>query len=227
MKYDVFMWKIQYFFLNLCRKICKDSALIMVKISNKVTDIERVRREITRGKYGAIFTTSSFRGLTANYATKLLSLYETEGLLVRISKGVYLKARRTRFGVSYPSIDEIVSQIAKRDKAKILPSGAAAANMLGLSEQVPMKVCFLTSGTARYLNIGSRTVELKSSAPKNFAYNNKVIGILVQALRCIGKENITSEIQAKVSAIIANIPKDRRFEADLKLLPAWISKIII
>lgn len=157
----------------------------------------------------------------------MLSAFEKEGLLVRIAKGVYLKARRTRFGVSYPPIEEIVSQIAKRDKAKIFPTGDTAANMLGFSEQVPMKTCFLTSGTARDLKIGGRIVELKRAAPKNFAYNNELMGVLVQALRCIREENITDEIMSKIPAILADVERDRRFDADLKLAPAWIEKLIL
>ena len=194
---------------------------------NEISDKERIRREVTRGKYGLIFTPSSFPWLTANYVTKLLSAFEKEGLLVRVAKGVYLKAKRTRFGISYPPIEEIVSQIAKRDKAKIFPTGDTAANMLGFSEQVPMKTCFLTSGTARDLNIGGRIVELKRAAPKNFAYNNEIMGVLVQALRCIRDENITDEIMAKIPAILADVERDRRFDADLKLAPAWIEKLIL
>lgn len=193
----------------------------------ETSDKERIRREVTRGKYGLIFTPSSFPWLTANYSTKLLSAFEKEGLLVRVAKGVYLKAKRTRFGISYPPIEEIVSQIAKRDKAKIFPTGDTAANMLGFSEQVPMKTCFLTSGTARDLNIGGRIVELKRAAPKNFAYNNEIMGVLVQALRCIREENITDEIMAKIPAILADVERDRRFDADLKLAPAWIEKLIL
>ena len=193
----------------------------------EISDKERIRREVTRGKYGLIFTPSSFPLLTANYATKLLSAFEKEGLLVRVAKGVYLKAKRTRFGISYPPIEEIVSQIAKRDKAKIFPTGDTAANMLGFSEQVPMKTCFLTSGTARDLNIGGRIVELKRAAPKNFAYNNEIMGVLVQALRCIREENITDEIMAKIPEILADVERDRRFDADLKLAPAWIEKLIL
>lgn len=211
----------------MCRNICKDSALNMKDNIKEISDKERIRREVTRGKYGLIFTPSSFPWLTANYATKLLSTFEKEGLLVRIAKGVYLKARRTRFGVSYPPIEEIVSQIAKRDKAKIFPTGDTAANMLGFSEQVPMKTCFLTSGTARDLNIGGRIVELKRAAPKNFAYNNEILGVLVQALRCIREENITDEIMSKIPAILADVERDRRFDADLKLAPAWIEKLIL
>lgn len=211
----------------MCRNICKDSALNMKDNIKEVSDKERIRREVTRGKYGLIFTPSSFPCLTANYATKLLSAFEKEGLLVRIAKGVYLKARKTRFGVSYPPIEEIVIQIAKRDKAKIFPTGDIAANMLGFSEQVPMKTCFLTSGTARDLNIGGRIVELKRAAPKNFAYNNEIMGVLVQALRCIREENITDEIMAKIPAILADVERNRRFDADLKLAPAWIEKLIL
>ena len=211
----------------MCRKICKDYALNMKDNIKEISDKERIRREVTRGKYGLIFTPSSFPWLTANYATKLLSAFEKEGLLVRVAKGVYLKATRTRFGISYPPIEEIVSQIAKRDKAKIFPTGDTAANMLGFSGQVPMKTCFLTSGTARDLNIGGRIVELKRAAPKNFAYNNEIMGVLVQALRCIREENITDEIMAKIPAILADVERDRRFDADLKLAPAWIEKLIL
>lgn len=121
--------------------------------------------------------------------------------MVRISKGVYLKAKKTRFGVSYPSLEEIVGQIAKLDKAKICPTEETAANLIGLSEQVPMKTCFLTSGTTRKLNIVGRTVDLKRAAPKYFAFNNEVVGVLVQALRSIRAENITDEMKAKIPAL--------------------------
>ena len=90
-----------------------------------------------------------------------------------------------------------------------------------------MKTCFLTSGTARNLNIGGRTVDLKRAAPKYFAFNNEVVGVLVQALRSIGAENITDEMKAKIPAILTDVEKDRRFEADLKLAPAWIEKLIL
>ena len=75
--------------------------------------------------------------------------------------------------------------------------------------------------------LGGRTVELKRVAPKNFAYGNEVVGVLVQALRSIGAENITDEMKAKIPAILTDVEKDRRFEADLKLAPAWIEKLIL
>lgn len=127
----------------------------------EISDKERIRREVTRGKYGLIFTPSSFPWLTANYATKLLSAFEKEGLLVRVAKGVYLKAKRTRFGISYPPIEEIVSQIAKRRQGKDISYRGYSSKHAWILGTGSNENCFLTSGTARDLNIGGRIVELK------------------------------------------------------------------
>jgi len=198
----------------------------MSKNATQQTDIEKIRRAIARGKYGSIYFASSFPNFNADYVSKLLATFEKEGLLVRISKGVYLKARKTRFGISYPPIEEIIAEIAKRDKAKIIPTGETSANLLGFSEQVPMKTCFLTTGTYRTLRIGERTVLLKNAAPKNFEFNNDIVGILVQALKSIGKDNVTEEIKAKIPVILAKVPKNKYLDADLRLAPVWIKKLI-
>ena len=200
--------------------------LNMSKNATQQTDIDKIRRAIARGKYGSIYFASSFPNFNADYVSKLLATFEKEGLLVRISKGVYLKARKTRFGISYPPIEEIIAEIAKRDKAKIIPTGETSANLLGFSEQVPMKTCFLTTGTYRTLRIGERTVLLKNAAPKNFEYNNDIVGILVQALKSIGKDNVTEEIKAKIPVILAKVPKNKYLDADLRLAPVWIKKLI-
>lgn len=198
----------------------------MTEKHTKQSDIEKIRRIITRGKYGTVYFASSFSGFNLSYVSKLLAVFEKEGLLERISNGVYLKARKTRFGISYPPVQDIVREIAKRDKAKILPTGETAANLLGLSEQVPMKSCFLTTGTYRMLKIGEQTVLLKDAAPRNFEFKNDTVCILVQALKSIGKDNVTDEIREKIPAILADARNNRHFDADLLLAPAWMREII-
>lgn len=190
------------------------------------TDAEKIKRIITRGKYGSVYFASSFPGFNIEYVSKLLAQFEKEGLIVRISKGIYLKARQTKFGIAYPPIVDIVREIAKRDKAKVIPTGETAANMLGFSEQVPMKTCFLTIGTHRTLQLGSRTVQLKNVAPKNFEYHNEVLNILVQALRSIGEDNVTENMKSRIPNILKDVPKDKKLESDLTIAPAWIRKII-
>ena len=93
--------------------------------------------------------------------TRALSRLEKEGMLVRISQGIYLYPMRNRFGILKPSIDDIAVAIAQKDKARIIPSGLTALNKLGLSTQVTMNAVYLTDATAREIKIGNRTIVLK------------------------------------------------------------------
>ena len=186
----------------------------------------KVRRTLTRVKYGTVLFTSSFPQFDLEYVTKLLAQFEKEGLITRIAKGIYVKAKKTRFGVVYTSAFELVTEIAKRDKAKIIPTGETAANRLGFSTQIPMNTCFLTSGSSRTLSLGNRTVTLTHGAPKNFAYKGKLMPELVQALRSIGKNNITETVEKRVAQLLNETPETTTIEHDLLLTPVWIRQII-
>lgn len=186
----------------------------------------KVRRTLTRVRYGTVLFTSSFPQFDLEYVTKLLAQFEKEGLITRIAKGIYVKAKKTRFGVVYPSAFELVTEIAKRDKAKIIPTGETAANRLGFSTQIPMNTCFLTSGSSRTLSLGNRTVTLTHGAPKNFAYKGKLMPELVQALRSIGENNITEAVEKRVAQLLNETHETTTIEHDLLLAPVWIRQII-
>jgi hypothetical protein len=185
-----------------------------------------IRRNITRGKFGSVYFASSFSDYDTEYVSKLLASFEDEGIISRIAKGVYVKARKTRFGILYPSVYELVAEIARRDKAVIIPTGATAANRLGFSTQVPMNTCFLTSGSSRKLTLGNRTVTLKHGAPKNFAFRGKLMQELVQALRNIGEDNITQDVELQVAKLLHESLEKETFDHDLALMPAWMRQII-
>ena len=186
----------------------------------------KIRRMITRVKYGTVLFASSFPQFDVEYVTKLLAQFEKEGLITRIAKGVYVKAKKTRFGVVYPSAFELVTEIAKRDKAKIFPTGDTAANRLGFSTQVPMNASFLTSGSSRRLKLGNRTVTLTHGSPKKFAYKGKLMPELVQALRSIGEDNITESVEKRVAQLLSATPETETIEHDLLLAPVWVRHII-
>jgi len=141
----------------------------------KETVSQKVRNRIVHGKFGEIFFVSSFPKYDVEYTTKLLSLFEKEGLITRIAKGVYAKVKKTRFGILYPSVYELVEQIAKRDKAKVIPTGETAANRLGFSTQIPMNTTFLTSGSPRKLILNGRTITLlKRSKPHTYIFGKSI-----------------------------------------------------
>lgn len=188
--------------------------------------VKKIRNKITRDKFGTVYFVSSFPQYDVEYVTKLLAIFEKEGLISRVAKGVYVKARKTRFGVLYPSAFELVTEIAKRDKAIIIPIGETAANRLGFSTQVPMNVCFLTTGSSRKLKLGGRTITLKHGAPKNFAFRGTLMRDLVQALRSIGEDNITLETEKQIAKLLAETPETDTIKQDLLLAPVWMRKII-
>lgn len=183
---------------------------------------------ITQSEPGTIFFISDFAYLNNDTMVgKALSLAEKIGKLIRISKGIYFKPVYSEFGVVFPSTEKIVEAISKRDKAKIMPTGNMALNILGLSTQIPMNPVFLTTGSSRVIQIGKRKITLKHSAPRNFAFKGKIIPLIIQALKNIGRLNVTVEHVQKIRSILLKNIEEQTMQHDIELAPLWIKKILL
>ena len=148
------------------------------------------------------------------------------GVLFKMAQGIYVKPRKSRFGLVFPSIEKIVQAIAMRDNAEVLPSGTTALNALGLSTQVPMNYAYLTSGSERTIKLANRQVVLKRGVPKNFCYKTRLIALLTQALRALKQENIgDSEIQI-IRELIAKETDKESLAKDVDAMPGWMKRII-
>ena len=159
-------------------------------------------------------------------AKAVLGEFVEKGLLCRLAKGVYYKPIETRFGILYPEVGNLVKAIARRDNAQVLPTGETAQNMLGLSTQVPMNYVYLTSGSARKIEVGPRTVTFKRCVPKNFAVKNEFLAILIQAMKSIGEDRMTAQHRTVIKGLLQkNLPIET-FEQDLKVAPIWVRKTI-
>ena len=176
---------------------------------------------------GSIFFVSDFLDLSNDkQVSRMLSELEDIGLIVRLAKGIYCKPIQTRFGPLYPDISKIVEAVAQRDHAQVLPSGYTAANMLGLSTQVPMTYTYITSGSSRKLTVEGKTINLQRAVPRNFAYKTRLAALMVQALKATGEENIgREEISALKNAIDKHTDKEA-FRSDVLLMPIWMKSII-
>jgi len=160
------------------------------------------------------------------FISRVLSEFADKGLLCRLAKGVYYKPIETRYGILYPDVADIVKAIARRDNAQVLPTGEAAQNMLGLSTQVPMNYVYLTSGSARKIEVGPRTVTFKRCVPKNFAVKNEFLAVLIQAMKSIGEDRMTDRHRIIIKGLLQqNLPIET-FEQDLKVAPIWVRKTI-
>ena len=156
----------------------------------------------------------------------LYRLTNEKSLLVRLAHGIYLFPKTDKeLGILYPSTEEIAKAIARRDKARIIPTGVYALNRLGLSTQVPMNVVFLTDGSARKIKIGKRSVLFKKASPKNVATVGEISGLAIQALKEIGKEKVLDKEIKHIQELLKN-EKPTRLEHDIRLAPAWIREIM-
>lgn len=149
-----------------------------------------------------------------------------KGTIRRLARGLYdLPKEHPVLGPLSPSAETVAQALARRDRTRLQLAGASAANALGLSEQVPAKVVFLTDGPTRLVKVGTMTIQLRRTTPKNMAAAGRLSGLVIQALRELGKEHVTT---ARLQHLKQTLPVEKRRElmADLKLAPAWMHPFI-
>jgi predicted transcriptional regulator of viral defense system len=186
---------------------------------------KEIRNRIIENGEGRLYMVSDFADLNNDaLVTRVLSRLVEEQLLIRISQGIYLYPSKNRFGVHKPSIDTIAKAIAEKDKARIIPSGLTALNILGLSTQVPMNAVYLTNATPRTITVGNRKIVLKKSVPRNFAYQSDLFSLVVSAMREIGEDNMDDETIAKIKDILSKEPNQDIIRKDYLIAPQWVRK---
>lgn len=191
---------------------------------------KRIVNNIKKCGRGSIFFPNSFVSYgDIKSVSKSLERLTKEAVIIRLANGIYLYPKIDKelgLGVLYPSVEEIALQVARRDKAHIAPTGAYAMNLLGLSTQVPMNVVFLTDGSPRKIKLGNnRIITFKHTVPKNLAFVSKTAQLATFALKEIGQSNVNEEHLKQLQKVFSSI-NEKSIEADYKLMPAWIRKII-
>ena len=184
-------------------------------------------KKIKKARRGTLFFNESFLAIgQANTIRKALERLVKSGEIQRVAVGIYVRPEIDPvIGKVSPGIDAIVMAIAKRDKARIVPTGIYALNRLGLSTQVPMNVVYLTDGAPRKIQIAGRWVTLKKTTPKNVAAVGEISRLVIQALREIGKDKITEQEIEYLQQLLRK-EKPTRLEHDFDLAPTWIREIM-
>jgi len=187
----------------------------------------RILGKIKKAKRGSLFFIEDFlRFGTAKAVSKALERLENTYEVTRIARGIYSRLDKDPvLGEVRPGTEAIARAIAKRDKARIVPTGVLALNALGLSTQIPMNVVYLTDGAARKIIIGKRKILFKRASPKNLSAIGKISSLCIQALKEIGKDKLTEK---EKQIIIKHLKKEEpsRLEYDMRLAPEWIRIIM-
>jgi hypothetical protein len=186
----------------------------------------RIHSRIRRGGLGSVFVPTEFLDLGSREAIDVsLHRLARKGVIRRLARGVYdFPKTHPVLGPLQPSAETIAKALAGRDHLRLQPAGAYAANALGLSEQVPAKAVFLTDGPSRTVKIGPTTIQLRRTTAKNMATAGRLSGLLIQALRELGKEHVTAD---RLAHLKRTLPKHKRRELvkDIPLAPSWMHPI--
>jgi hypothetical protein len=193
--------------------------------NTKSTDNKILSRIYGHGR-GWVFTPNHFQDLgSRNAIASALKRHKHAGLIRQLARGIYDYPKTDpQLGPLQPSTDEIAKALAGRDAARLQPTGAYAANLLGLSTQVPMKVTYLTDGLSRTVQIGKRQIILKRTTPRNMATAGRISGLVIQALRHLGQKNVDNQAIAQLRRRLDPQARSQLMK-DIHYAPAWIAEI--
>ena len=153
-----------------------------------------------------------------------LSRLSERGQLIRAGRGIYMRPIASRFGTRAPSVEQAVEAIASQKGEIIVSNGAAAANALGLTTQVPVRSVYLTSGRSRTMHVGERVLELRHAPRWQLALANRPAGEAVRALAWLGPE----KAEAALTTLKRKMPPGVFGElvAAAPQLPTWLARSV-
>jgi hypothetical protein len=186
--------------------------------------VDRLRR---RGR-GKVFTPKDFLDIGSREAVdQALSRLAKAETVQRLGRGLYCYPKiNKRLGIAIPpDVDEIADALARQTGSRIAPSGATAANRLGLSTQVPAKPVYLTDGRSRQVRVGNFVVVVKHVAPKELPVGNRTSATVLQALRHLGRDAVDSTVVSRIRNALS--PRNRtQLLQDARYTTDWIADAV-
>jgi hypothetical protein len=188
---------------------------------------KRIVSRIYGSGRGAVFTPTQFLDLGGRRVIDVvLHRLAKTGTIRRLTRGLYdYPKQHPTYGVMFPSPEVVAKALAGKDATRFQPSGAYAANLLGMSDQVPAKIVFLTDGRAKRVKIGRQEIVLKRTSPRNMATAGRLSGLVIQALRHIGKKRVDDKAISRMKQKLVDADAKPLLK-DLTYAPAWIGDIM-
>jgi hypothetical protein len=182
-----------------------------------------------RGKgRGYAFSSKDFLDLgKRNPVDKALSRLCTKGFIRRVSTGIYDFPQEDKElgGKLSPEVNQLALAIARKNGVRIQPSGALAANLLGLSTQVPAKIVYFTNGKSRTIEIGNRLLIFKRVEPRELRPGTEVGILVTQALRFLGKDRIDRNVITHLQGLLSDADYKKLLK-DARYMEDWIWETI-
>ena len=158
---------------------------------------------------GAVFVPTDFLDLgTRSAVDAALGRLTASSSIRRIGRGVYdFPKAHSRFGLRAPSVDAVAHAIARSNREAICHSPATAANMLGVSTQVPARATYLTDGTNRVFSVdlgGGRGFDITFKRSRRTAGADTKAGLVLRALSFLGRDGIEDSTVRQLRAALSD-----------------------
>jgi hypothetical protein len=186
-----------------------------------------IKAKLDKQGRGWCFTIMDFEGLGSSDAIRrVLSLLQREKVIRRLAQGIYDYPKvLDGFGMVPPHLHDVAKAIAEKNGVRIQPAGEHAANLSGLSEQVPARLVFLTDGPSRKIKIGKQEIVFKKTTYKIMSSAGTREGLIIQAFKNLGKHQIDELVRARARQFLA-ASHEEQIRKNCKFAPVWIKKII-
>jgi hypothetical protein len=186
-----------------------------------------ILRRIRGHGRGWIFTTSEFLDLgTENSLKKTLSRLWRDGTIRRIARGIYDYPRvHKKLGVLSPNPDDVAAALAASTGSRVQISGGRAANLFGLTTQVPAQLVYLTDGPPRRVKIQGQSIQLRQARPSKFPGSGTPAGLAIQAMRAVGPSVDKKLLFQRLSQNLTTSDKTQLIKLR-KHAPRWTQEII-
>lgn len=188
-----------------------------------MTTANCVRKAIQAMPAGTPFQASQFLSLGSRAAVdQVLYRMTKDGEVLRVTRGIYARPKLNSYVKApvMPEPYEIAEIVAKSRGAKIGPAGAEAAQRLGLATQMPTQAVYATTGRTCMIKVGNNTIRLRHVSPKKMQYAGTPVGTAIAALQYLGKEQVTTNVIAKLE--LALTAEDfQRLRRAATALPGW------
>ena len=162
----------------------------------------RMKERIATAPDGSVFTASDFADI-ADTATirQCLNRMVSEKALRRVIRGVFEKPRYSSLLNEYVAVDpdKVAQALARSYHWTITASGNTALNLLGLSEQVASSWEYLSDGPYKTYEWGNTKLIFKHRTNKEISGLSYMTRLIIQVLKTLGKENISTEVIVMLS----------------------------
>ena len=188
---------------------------------------ERILQHVRQNGLEKGFTAKDLSTVAARGTLDVsLSRLANEGTIRRIGRGLYDLPGCSRLleEAAAPDIDQAAQAIARKHRWTITPDGATAANSLGLSQQVPARVIYLSDGPTRQIRVGHHRISFRHASPKDLRMPHYSSRLITQALRYLGRENVGPEVLRRLRQRIP--PKEKtKLVRDTRYGTGWIHEV--